>query len=69
MKVSVCKCKIMRIGVKNPNFTHMLMEPDQVTDSSLKVFTQCPAAVEKANSMLAIIKKWIGNKMASQPAQ
>ena len=76
MRFNVGKCKVMHIGAKNPNFKYRLtgselsvtdQERDLgvLVDSSMKVSTQCAAAVKKANSMLGIIRKGIENKTAN----
>ena len=64
------------MGQKKPNFKYNLMgselavtdqerDLEVVVDSSMKMSTQCAAAVKKANSMLGIIRKGIKNKTAS----
>ena len=42
-----------------------LVGPFQLSYDSMKMSTQCVAAVKKANSMLGIIRKGIENKTAS----
>ena len=66
----------MHIGEKNQNFSYQLMGSelsvtDQkkdlgvIVDSSMKVSTQCAAAVKKTNSMLGTIKRGIVTKTAN----
>ncbi|CAM5102996.1 unnamed protein product [Eretmochelys imbricata] len=73
MKFNVDKYKVMHIGKNNPNYTYNMMGANLATtnqekdlgvimNSSLKMSTQCAAAVKKANAMLGIIKKGIENK-------
>ena len=76
MRFNVKKCKVMHIGAKNQNFTYRLMGSELsvtaqerdlgvLVDNSMKVSTQCAAAIRKANSMLGVIKKGVENRTAN----
>ena len=76
MRFNIDKCRVMHVGAKNPNYVYKLMGSELsatnqerdlgvLVDSSMKMSTQCAAAVKKANSMLGIIRKGIENKSAS----
>ncbi|CAM5143004.1 unnamed protein product [Natator depressus] len=74
MKFNVDECKVMHTGKNDPHYTYNMMganlattnqerELGVIVDSSLKMSTQCTAAVKKVNRMLGIIEKGIENTM------